>query len=329
MSGRTPGAGRTAQRDRSMILVSRFRTGRLAAALLLALAAILFIGGGAWLTIAMRDGGTTTQSLRQTFKALDAADVLQLYLADLETQQQRYRASGRASDLEAYEVGERSVRLQLDALARQIDTDRARRARLAQLRKLTRDGIAALRTDIDAGRRARGPGSPQLELTKRRLEIRQAVSDFRRDERRKLTAIVVRWSSQRRAIVSALVAMLAGVLASAGAVAMLLVRSRRSEVELARAAEDRLAAEILARRSTAFLEGIGAASPDLIYAKDRDARFVYANAAVVATVGRPLEDILGKRSSELLALPTPEEKDRKSTRLNSSHLAVSRMPSSA
>jgi len=244
----------------------------------------------------MRDGGgTTTRSLRQTFLALDAADMLQLRLAHLETAQQRYRSSRRAEDLAAYERDERAVDLQLQELARQIDADPSR---LAQLRALTADQVADLRADVESGRAA-----APLDLTQPRASILKAVSDFRQQERRKLAAIVSRWTSQRKAIVSALITTLAGVLAAGVAVASLLLRSRRSEVELARAAEQQSAAELQARRSTAFLEGIGAATPDLIYAKDRDARFVYANAAVVAATGKPLEDILGRRSSELLALP--------------------------
>jgi two-component system sensor kinase FixL len=286
------------------------RLGRMPSALLLALAAILFLGGGFWLASAMRDGGTTARSLAQTFKALDSAALLPLRLDDLEHDQQRYLLTGRAADLASYERAERSARAQLEDVSRLVGEDPTRRDRLAQIHALTEREIADLRAGVVARRDAAGrpvalPASGSLQA--QRAEIRAAASDFRKQERSKIAAIVQRSDERRQAIIYALAAVMAGVLASATAVAVLLQRSRRSDLDLARAAEDLSAAEIAARRSAAFLEGIGAATPDLIYAKDRDLRFVYANAAVVATLGKPLEEILGATSTELLPMPDEDE----------------------
>lgn len=47
------------------------------------------------------------------------------------------------------------------------------------------------------------------------------------------------------------------------------------------------------RRTSALLRLIGASTPDLIYAKDREGRVLYANIAVAKAVGRPLTEIVG------------------------------------
>ena len=93
---------------------------------------------------------------------------------------------------------------------------------------------------------------------------------------------------------------LAGVILAVCATTLFLRRIRRSDQALERAARELDAAEIEARHNAAILEGIGAATPDIVYAKDRDLRFVYANPAAVALIGRPLDEILGRRRAEFV-----------------------------
>jgi PAS domain S-box-containing protein len=57
------------------------------------------------------------------------------------------------------------------------------------------------------------------------------------------------------------------------------------------------------RESTALLSAISDSSPDVIYAKDAQGRFRFANPATVALIGKPLEHILGRTDAELLADP--------------------------
>lgn len=52
------------------------------------------------------------------------------------------------------------------------------------------------------------------------------------------------------------------------------------------------------RRSNALLQLISDSTPDMIYAKDRDSRVLYANSAVQKVVGRPLVEILGRSDAE-------------------------------
>jgi two-component system sensor kinase FixL len=105
----------------------------------------------------------------------------------------------------------------------------------------------------------------------------------------------------------ALVLSLSGIAAAAWALVLFVRRIRRSDRALEQAARELSAAEIEARRTAAFLEGIGAATPDIIYAKDRDLRYVYVNPQAVAVIGRPAEEILGRRRADFVINDNVEE----------------------
>jgi PAS domain S-box-containing protein len=66
-----------------------------------------------------------------------------------------------------------------------------------------------------------------------------------------------------------------------------------SEVVTAR---KRAEAEI--QETTALLRAIGNTSPDAIYAKDREGRFVFANPAVLAVIGKPADEVIGRTDAE-------------------------------
>jgi PAS domain S-box-containing protein len=57
-------------------------------------------------------------------------------------------------------------------------------------------------------------------------------------------------------------------------------------------------AEAELRKTTALLRAIGNSSPDAIYAKDTDGRFVFANPAVLAVIGRPADEVIGRTDAE-------------------------------
>jgi len=59
-------------------------------------------------------------------------------------------------------------------------------------------------------------------------------------------------------------------------------------------------AEVALRESTALLQAISDATGDVIFAKDREGRMTYANAATLAVIGKPLHDVLGKTCEELV-----------------------------
>jgi PAS domain S-box-containing protein len=62
---------------------------------------------------------------------------------------------------------------------------------------------------------------------------------------------------------------------------------------------ERRQAEDDLRRATALLTAIGNGSPDPIYAKDSEGRFVFANAAVLAVIGKTADEVIGRTDAEL------------------------------
>ena len=61
---------------------------------------------------------------------------------------------------------------------------------------------------------------------------------------------------------------------------------------------DRRQAEDDLRRATALLHAIGTCSPDPIYAKDTEGRFLFANPAVLAIIGKTAAEVIGRTDAE-------------------------------
>ncbi|MBL8774003.1 MAG: PAS domain S-box protein [Phenylobacterium sp.] len=182
----------------------------------------------------------------------------------------------------AYAQAQRTAAAQLSALERVVGGDPQQGPRLSSVRTaLTMDGALASRTAIAAAE--------------------AAVVEFRREERRRLMAARA-GSYDRRAwaIYSAIAATGAGFLAGGMATTALIWRRRAIEAELVAAAHD-------ARNSAELLAGIGAATPDLIYAKDRDRRVIYANAAALQVLGKSWEETVGRTSEEITNDFNPQE----------------------
>jgi len=59
-------------------------------------------------------------------------------------------------------------------------------------------------------------------------------------------------------------------------------------------------AEVALQESTALLRAISDATGDMIFAKDREGRMTYANAATLALIGKPLHQVVGKTDAEFL-----------------------------
>jgi PAS domain S-box-containing protein len=77
-----------------------------------------------------------------------------------------------------------------------------------------------------------------------------------------------------------------------GAILVLVCGAYRGTLAKARASEED------ASRSSKLLEAVGAASPDLIYAKDRAFRTIYANPATLKILGVSAEEVLGRTAAE-------------------------------
>ena len=280
------------------------RRSRLASQLLLALAAVLLVAGAVARARTWGDSDRVLKSAVTTFRTVDAADRMALALA---------RADLDRRDPTAFSADVRAIRIQGGALAQVTRNDLVQTARVARARALAEAEIAGLvRVAPKTNTRAAG----------------LAVDEVLAAERGKAAGYTAAFRRQWLQTVEALGLILAGVAAAVWALVLFLRRIRRSDRALERAARELSAAEIEARRNAAFLEGIGAATPDIIYAKDRDMRFVYANAAAVASIGRPLDQILGRRREELGIDPVELEEhanaDREVLRTGRTHAVESR-----
>ena len=61
---------------------------------------------------------------------------------------------------------------------------------------------------------------------------------------------------------------------------------------------ERRQAEDDVRRATALLSAVGDCSPDAIYAKDSDGRFLFANPAFLAILGKAADEVIGRTDAE-------------------------------
>jgi PAS domain S-box-containing protein len=68
--------------------------------------------------------------------------------------------------------------------------------------------------------------------------------------------------------------------------------------ELDREREQRVDERV--REGVALLQAISDTSPDVLFAKDREGRMMFANPAALALVGKPLEQVIGKTDAEFL-----------------------------
>jgi two-component system sensor kinase FixL len=247
---------------------------RLAPQLLLVLAAILLVSGALVRGRTWGDSSQVLRSAQRTLRVIDAGNLMALSLAHADLDRR---------DPAAFAVDLRGLRAQGDILTQLTRTEPAQAARVARARALAEAEVAGLTR------------SQQTDTKAASLALGEVMAA----ERGKAGAFAGQFRRQWVQTLVALLLLLGGLGAAAWALVMFARRVRRSDRALEQAARELTAAEIEARRNAAFLEGIGAATPDIIYAKDRDQRFVYANAAALASIGRTLEEILGRRSEEL------------------------------
>lgn len=87
------------------------------------------------------------------------------------------------------------------------------------------------------------------------------------------------------------------------------LEARRAVAEVTevtrRSAEEAFRREREARQVSALLSAIGASSPNPIYAKDMDLRFIYANAAMLDVLGRSHDEVIGSTIDAII--PRHEE----------------------
>lgn len=129
---------------------------------------------------------------------------------------------------------------------------------------------------------------------------RRLIVTYRQEERREIAAYRAGLSARKQVVLlGAIAAVFLGFLAGGFATLAIESRRRRDQAKLVRTTEALSAAEIEARRAAALIEGIGAATPDFIFAKDRDCRFTYMNPAALHFLGRTWAEVAGRTSEDL------------------------------
>ena len=251
------------------------RRSRLATRLLLILAAGLLLAGGFERVRIWGEGERVLKSAARTFQLIDGADQMALALA---------RAEIDRRDPAAFRAEAAQVRIRAATVQRLALGDAAQAARAARARAMAEAALAGL---------ARGDPRASTSATN------QAIEDLLKGERRKAAAFNGKFLDQWKQTMVALAIIGLGLAAAVWAFVLFTRRIRGFDQALAQAAVERSAAEVEARRNAAFLEGVGAATPDIIYAKDTAFRLVYINPAGAAAMGRPVEEIIGKQTGEL------------------------------
>jgi two-component system sensor kinase FixL len=263
---------------------------RLASQLLLVLAAGLFLSGAAMRMRTWNHSEKALQAAIVTFRLIDGANQLSLTLSHLEVDRH---------DGPRFQADVAKMRAQVAILTGLARGDASQAARVARIRMLA---------EAEAADLARGAPAASTDGASQQVFAVIAA------ERAKGAAYSQLFRGQWRETLAALALVLGSAIAAVAASVLFVRRIRRSDAALAQAALELGAAEIEARRNAAFVEGVGAATPNIIYAKDRDLRFVYANPATVAALGRPLEAILGRRSEDLGVDPVELEEHESADR---------------
>ncbi|THD56395.1 PAS domain S-box protein [Phenylobacterium sp.] len=253
------------------------RRSQLGTRMLLILAAGLLAAGGVERARIWSDSDRALKSAVTTLRLIDGADQMALALASAEVDR---------GDLTAFNIDVARMRVQAQAVSRLAQSDAAQAARAARALALSEAAVA----DLSGGRAG---GDAQASAASR------AIGQLVDAERVKAVAYTPQFREQWKRTMASLAVMLLGMAAAIWAVVLFVRRLRRSDRALAQATAELSAAEIDARRNAAFMEGVGAATPDIIYAKDAEFRMVYLNPAGAAAIGRPVEEIIGRRNHEL------------------------------
>ena len=98
-------------------------------------------------------------------------------------------------------------------------------------------------------------------------------------------------------VIGALLVLMLGMIIYGGQTLITATRSqlRSAALEAEREMTQKLReADSAAVRAAAIVTAVGEATPDLIYAKDREGRITYANPSTLATIGMSLDELLGQ-----------------------------------
>ena len=225
-------------------------------------------------------------------------------LDDAESAQRGYLLVGDDAYLDQYRAGSEAARLQFTQLRSLTSDNASQRPNMDELAALIEKRLAVLQRGVEAYRAdgpsaavdivRQGEGKQAMEAAEGALQRIEAEEGRLLTER---TAVMQRFSARTNLAITALSALGALLLALAvGAVATAMRASDRARM----AERLKESAEELAKARD-FLQLVIDNSIDPIYVKDRDGRFVLANASAADLHGASKEEIIGKRARDFLA----------------------------
>ena len=281
--------------------------GVLAIALLIALTALL-----AW--NAMR--ASAAQKFAQFWErhTLEVVIETQRLLAGLEAAesgQHGYLLSGSAADLARSTRGAAAATAQLDIVRNLTQDNTAQQANVAALGSLI-DQLQAL---LVATLAAHHPGRDYAEgidptisrgdgvMTAARSAVQQVLAEEDRPlaQRRDISERTAARAQQYIAGLSAIGIGLVGLIVVLGFSAWRASDRLRLATQARHAAEQVRLSQADAARVAAIIAAVGEATPDMIFAKDREGRMLFANRKTLAVIGKSAAQVIGRRDSEWTA----------------------------
>ena len=285
----------------------------LAVVALVALTALL-----AWNALRVSTAQTSAQYWeRHTLQVVIETQRLFAGVQDAESGQRGYLLSGSSADLTGSAQGAATARTQLGVIRDLTRDNPTQQANIAGLTTLVEHRLALLaavaaerqpRHDYSQARDptiARGDGA----MTAARAMIRRVLAEEQRLllQRRAANEQIAKQSIQYVVGLSVVGIGLLGLTLAFGFAAWR-ARDRKSLADAALAAAKRQrSSEAEAVRTAAIIATIGDASPDMIFAKDRVGRMLFANQRTLDVIGKPAADVIGYSDAQWALQPAEGE----------------------
>jgi PAS domain S-box-containing protein len=241
---------------------------------------------------------------RHSYNILIQTQTVSAAIDNAEIGSRGYLLTGDAKFLKTFNDGMNAAPEEIARLATLTRDNDAQRGNVEALALIVKQRIARLRQGIELAVAGNQVGA--VELVKpgqgfaSMANVQAALADINRIERELLRE---RHDSndaamQRSDLLIGTLLLLMTAMAAYGTYTLVTAtrsQARSSALEAEQALTQRLRdTDAAAVRAAAIVTAVGAATPDLIYAKDREGRITYANPSTLAVIGLRLDDLLGK-----------------------------------
>ncbi len=245
---------------------------------------------------------------RHSFRVLLQSERVSSALQYAETGSRGYLLTGDTQFVRTFNDGINAAPRELRSLKRLTQDNPAQQTNIDELQRTVDVRLDMLRRGVELATRGNqadavqlvkpGEGFGSLSNALSLLnQINRVETALLNERGARAAAVSRRWDLTIGALLALMVAMIAyGV--------HTIIAATRSQIKAAALQTERDLAQQLreadatAVRAAAIVTAIGAATPDLIYAKDREGRITYANLGTSAVIGLPLDELLGRLTVE-------------------------------